>query len=342
MSITIEGTRPARADLMQAIDLANPGTILRFGSGAQSKASETANSLLAATKARDAGVGGVALGEMLTALDGFSPSGEDKGFFGRLFSNAKRDMTAKLRRFETVKDQVEEIKTRMEGHRDQMLEDVETVGRLYSDTLEWFHSLEEHITAGDHRLSEGEAEHTAAKAALPADDTLAAQRLADQRAALDELERRVHDMRLTRQVVMQALPSLRLIQENDRALATKIQSVLTNTVPLWIQQMANAILIQRMAETGEMVKKAGDLTNRLLVENAKLLKEGTTTVRAQIDRGVFDINAVVEANTLLITTLREGVGAAEKAKQARQKERVALDKAEQDIRATLSGMKKAT
>ena len=61
----------------------------------------------------------------------------------------------------------------------------------------------------------------------------------------DDLERRVHDLRLTRQVTMQSLPSLRLVQENDKGLVSKITSTLVNTVPLWRQQLAQAVTIQR-------------------------------------------------------------------------------------------------
>jgi uncharacterized protein YaaN involved in tellurite resistance len=74
----------------------------------------------------------------------------------------------------------------------------------------------------------------------------------------------VYDLRLTRQVAMQALPSIRLIQENDKALASKIQSVIANTVPLWRQQLAQALAIQNMREAGRTLKQATDLTNELL------------------------------------------------------------------------------
>jgi uncharacterized protein YaaN involved in tellurite resistance len=59
-----------------------------------------------------------------------------------------------------------------------------------------------------------------------------AQELRDLRSARDDLERRVHDLKLTRQVTMQSLPSIRLVQENDKSLVTKINSTLVNTVPL--------------------------------------------------------------------------------------------------------------
>src|SRR5690606_1338728 len=94
-------------------------------------------------------------------------------------------------------------------------------------------------------------------------DAVAAHKLRDLRAARDELDRRIHDLRLTRQVAMQALPSIRLVQENDKALAAKIQSVIANTVPLWRPQLAQALALGRMREAGRTLKEATDLTNEL-------------------------------------------------------------------------------
>ena len=91
-------------------------------------------------------------------------------------------------------------------------------------------------------------------------------------AKRDDLERRVHDLKLTRQVTMQSLPSVRLVQENDKALVSKIGSTMANTIPLWRQQLAMAVTIARSAEAGETLKDATDLTNELLTANADALR----------------------------------------------------------------------
>ena len=79
-----------------------------------------------------------------------------------------------------------------------------------------------------------------------------AQNLRDLRSARDDLERRVHDLLLTRQVTMQSLPSIRLVQENDKSLVTKINSTIANTVPLWRQQLAQAITIFRAGQAARV------------------------------------------------------------------------------------------
>ncbi|WP_295042650.1 toxic anion resistance protein, partial [uncultured Paracoccus sp.] len=165
---------------------------------------------------------------------------------------------------------------------------------------------------------------------------LQAQALRDLRAGRDDLERRVHDLKLTRQVTMQSLPSIRLVQENDKSLVTKINSTLVNTVPLWETQLAQAVTIQRSTEAARAVKEASDLTNELLTRNADNLRQANVQIRTQTERGVFDINAVKAANAQLIATIEDSLRIADEGRTRRAAAESDLTKMESDLRDTLA------
>ncbi|MEJ2576000.1 MAG: toxic anion resistance protein, partial [Gammaproteobacteria bacterium] len=167
-------------------------------------------------------------------------------------------------------------------------------------------------------------------------DTLAAQRLRDLRGARDDLERRVHDLRLTRPVTMQSLPSIRLVQENDKSLVGKINSTLVNTVPLWRQQLAQAVTIHRSRAAAETVAAASDLNNELLRANADNLRQANAETRRQTERGVFDIEAVAEANRTLIATIEDSLRIAEEGRAARAKANTELQALEHQLRESLA------
>jgi uncharacterized protein YaaN involved in tellurite resistance len=135
---------------------------------------------------------------------------------------------------------------------------------------------------------------------------------------------------------MQSLPSIRLVQENDKALVTKINSTLVNTVPLWETQLAQAVTIRRSREAAGAVKEASDLTNDLLRKNAETLRDANREVREQIERGVFDIEAVKAANANLIGTIEETLAIADSAKARRAAAETDLARMETDLRDTLS------
>ncbi|MBU1835719.1 MAG: toxic anion resistance protein, partial [Alphaproteobacteria bacterium] len=129
---------------------------------------------------------------------------------------------------------------------------------------------------------------------------------------------------------------------NDKSLVTKINSTLLNTVPLWENQLAQALTIQRSAEAAGAVRDASDLTNDLLRANAKNLRESNTAIRTEVERGAFDIAAIQAANADLIATIDESLAIADEGKRKRAAAEVELQKMEGDLKATLSAAKSRT
>ncbi|MFT8244546.1 toxic anion resistance protein [Roseomonas sp. BN140053] len=330
---------PRVAELAARIDLHDPTSILRFGQDAQGRAAAAADAMLGASRNDATGEAGDALSGLLAHLRGFDPgAGEEKpGLVSRLFGRASSGTVAILQKYETVRGQVEAAGDKLQEQRTRLLEDVEKLERLYAATLDWFHALAEHIQAGEQVLARTDAEAVpkAEWAAEVEQDPLAAQRLRDLRAARDDLDRRIHDLRLTRQVAMQALPGIRLIQENDKALAAKIHSVLANTVPLWRSQLAQALAIHRMREAGSAVQAATDLTNKLLTANAEALRQGNAAARTEIERGVVDLDALKRANAALVGTIEDSLRIAEEGRNRRAAATQELAQAEAEIRRAL-------
>ena len=285
---------------------------------------------------------------MVAALRGFEIRDFDPharpGFLKRLWMKLFGGITpvAKfIQQYEGVRRQVDTITDDLEGHKTQLLQDITSLDKLYEANLEYFHNLELYIIAGEEKLNHidtvmiPQAESNAATE----DNILGAQELRDMRAGRDDLERRVHDLKLTRQVAMQGLPSIRLIQENDKGLVNKINSTLVNTVPLWRQQLAQAVTIFRSAEAAKSVRNATDLTNELLEKNAENLREANRTVREELERGVFDINAVRRANDNLIATVEESLQIADEGKRRRAEAEQTLEQLESELKETLSQAK---
>jgi len=329
------------AALLTELDLDDSHSVLFFGSRAQEQLTTVSDSMLERVRVKDVGPAGEALNDMVLTLRGFDLSGLDPnrkaGWFGRLLGKG-RDAAKVLQRYQAVRDQIEEITGRLEQHKTGLLVDIESLDRLYAANLDYFHTLEAYIAAGEQKLRELD-EHTIpqqAQVVEAGDDTLAAQSLRDLRAARDDLERRVHDLRLTRQVTMQSLPSIRLVQENDKSLVGKINSTLVNTVPLWRQQLAQALTIHRSREAAETVAAASDLTNDLLRANAENLRQANAETRRQVERGVFDIEAVAEANRALIATIEDSLRIADEGRAARSKANVELSALEDQLRQSLA------
>jgi len=213
--------------------------------------------------------------------------------------------------------------------------------RLFDRTLDHFRRLEIYIAAGAEQLRRLDMETLPALTAEVerSKDMVKAQELSDLRARRDDLERRVHDLRLTRQVTMQTLPSIRIVQQNDSALVAKIESTIANTIPLWRQQLAIAVTIARSAEAGDTLKKATDLTNELLTSNAEALRTSTQVIRTQVERGIVDIAAVKQANDSLIATIDDALRIADEGKRQRIEAERQLVASESELKQALVAAK---
>lgn len=333
---------PAKINqLLTEINMADSNSIIFFGSKAQEQLSVISDKMLDGVKNKDIGPAGNDLSEMVATLRGFDVDGLDpnheQGFFDKLLGKAK-PVVKFLQQYEEVRKQIDGITDKLEIHKTTLLTDITTLDKLYAANLDYYHTLEHYIAAGETKLKQLDEQTIPEKAkqAEGTDAVIVAQELRDLRAARDDLDRRVHDLRLTRQVAMQSLPGIRLVQENDKGLVNKINSTIVNTVPLWRQQLATAVTIFRSAEAAKTVKEANDLTNELLKSNAETLKQANAETRKQIERGVFDIETVKEANQLLIATIEESLQIADAGKKARSEAVVQLEACEAALRKTLS------
>jgi len=334
---------------MAEIDMGDTQSIIGFGSGAQAELQEISQAMLQDVRNKDVGPAGDSLRTIVTTIRGFSVSELDvrreRSWWERLLGRAApfAKFTAK---FEKVQGQIDRVTDELLTHEHTLLKDIKSLDMLYQKTLQFYDELALYIAAGEAKLAELDATTIPAKtaevdAAPEADQVMVAQELRDIRAARDDLERRVHDLKLTRQVTMQSLPSIRLVQENDKSLVTKINSTLVNTVPLWETQLAQAVTIQRSVEAAAAVRDANDLTNELLTSNAQNLRESNKVIRTEMERGVFDIEAVKQANADLIGTIQESLQIADEGKARRASAEKDLQEMEANLRDTLASAKAA-
>jgi len=332
---------------MAEIDMGDTNSIIAFGSSAQEELREISQAMLVDVRNKDVGPAGDSLRNMVTTIRGFSVSELDvrrkrswwEKLLGRTAPFAKF-----LSRFEQVQGQLDMVTDNLLGHEHKLLKDIKSLDNLYEKTLDFYDELALYIAAGEEKLKGLDSKTIPAKEAMvekapEGKQVMQAQELRDLRAARDDLERRVHDLKLTRQVTMQSLPSIRLVQENDKSLVAKINSTLVNTVPLWETQLAQAVTIQRSAEAAGAVRDANDLTNELLTANAKNLRQANKTVREEMERGVFDIEAVKTANAELIATIEDSLRIADEGKAKRAAAEVELKQMEAELKTTLASAK---
>ena len=299
--------RAAIEDFLTKLDITNPDHVLLFGADAQKHISDFSESALQAVRTSDTGEVGKMLENLVVELKGFEADAEEpKGIF-KIFHSADNRIERMKARYNKANVNVENIATSLEGYQAQLLKDVAMFDRLYDQNTAYFRQLTLYIIAGEEKLQrvrEGELKELMAKAA-ESGDAMDAQKANDLAAQCDRFEKKLHDLKLTRQVSMQMAPQIRLLQNNDSLLVERIQSTISNTLPLWKNQMVLALGLAHSQQAMQAERAVTNMTNDLLKKNAEALKLGTIETAKESQRGIVDIETLQQTNKSLIETLDE-------------------------------------
>ena len=337
----LSGLSPAEQkavlDFADKIDLTNSGVVLQYGAAAQKNIANFSESTLNAVRTKDMGELGDMVTNLLGELKGFSAEEEEKkGFFG-MFKKASNNLQNIKIKYEKAEENVDRIAEQLEQHQMVLMKDAALLDQMYDKNLEYFKQLSMYILAGEKKLADERAttlQELYAKAqasGLPED----AQAANDYAALCDRFEKKLYDLKLTRQISIQMGPQIRMIQNNDTLMTEKIQTSLVNTIPLWKSQMVLALGINHSKQAMEAQRAVSDMTNELLKKNADMLKVATIETAKESERGIVDIETLQHTNESLISTLDEVMTIQTEGRQKRKDAEAELQRIEGQLRQKL-------
>ena len=302
-----DAEKKAIEDFIAKVDVTNPDHVLLFGADAQKRIADFSQTALEAVKTQETGEVGNMLINLVAELKGFQRDSEEPKGLAKIFSKGEDKITRMKARYSKVSANVESIATSLEGYQTQLLKDIAMFDRLYDQNSDYFHQLTLYIIAGDKKLAQVRATELKAlqEKAAQSGDAMDAQKANDLAAQCDRFEKKLYDLKLTRQVAIQMAPQIRLLQNNDSLLVERIQSTLSNTLPLWKSQMVLALGMHHSQQALQAQTAVTDMTNELLRKNAEALKIGTVQTAKEAERGIIDIETLVQTNQDLIDTINE-------------------------------------
>lgn len=320
----------------EKIDITSSALVMQYGSGAQKKIANFSDTALANVRTKDLGEVGDEIANLVVELKSFDAGEEEKGFLGFFKKQANR-LDGMKARYDKAEVNVNKIASSLEGHQVQLMKDIVMLDKLYETNLAYHKELSMYILAGKKRLKRErkttleELKAKAQRSGLP-EDAQAANDFAQQ---CDSFEKKLHDLELTRMVSVQMSPQIRLVQNNDRLMAEKIQSTIVNTIPLWKSQMVLALGVAHSADAVRAQREVTDMTNELLRKNAEKLKMSTIETARESERGIVDMETLRQTNQSLISTLDEVVKIQEEGKTRRREAEQELGRLENELKQKL-------
>ena len=290
------------------IDVTDQAQVLQFGSSAQSKISAFSDSVLENVKTKNTGEVGNLLSDLVAQIKSFDSSvGADKKGLAKLFYSAKREINKIIAKYNKINNNIDTIENGLEKDKLQMLKDITIFDNMYQKNLDYFKELSLYIIAGERKLDElrnkvlPELKEKAEKSG----EQLDTQKVNDMENTINRFEKRLYDLKTTRIISIQMAPQIRLLQNNEAELVEKIQSSITNTIPLWKNQIVLALGINNAKKALKNQQAVSKLTNDMLVKNSETLKQGAVEIAKESERAIVDIETLKKTNSNIIQTLDE-------------------------------------
>jgi uncharacterized protein YaaN involved in tellurite resistance len=314
---------PAKIDpgvitkLKTEIQIGDRARISTYGDRAQRSVTGYADKILAQTRNHELGDTGKLLTDIILKAKRLDPAAlQDEGFFGKLFGGARAQIEKFKARYDDVAGQIDAVCIELDKRREGLRKDIAMLDDLHEETKVSIGELDAYIEAGKQFAAEFRSVElprlkAAAEAAAKSGETgaglMEAQDYKDAEQALDRLEKRVFYLQQARQIGIQQLPQIRIVQSSDESLMEQLQASTRLTIPLWKQKMVLLLGLQRQKEALDLQRTVTDATNDMLRETSDMMKGQATEIEEASQRGIVDLETLEQTNRDLIETIQSVV-----------------------------------
>ena len=271
MTQALTGTKEVD-DIVSTIEVYNLETIVGFGGEVASEIAKCSDAVLSGMNMRQIDDSGAMLAALSKIMDKFDIEEirEDPGFFGRLFSNMRKQLDKILDKYRTMGDEVDKIYVQLKQYESEIKESNRKLEQMFQSNLGYYHELVKYILAGEQGCQEIAAYIDQRRTDLEQTGDQSIQfELQTLEQAQMMLEQRTHDLRIAENVAMQSIPMIKTMQFANMNLVRKINSAFIITLPVFKQALAQVILLKRQRIQAEAMSALDEKTNEMLLRNAQ-------------------------------------------------------------------------
>ena len=331
-------------EIKNKIEPLDNDALIVYGSNAQQALSKFSHQMLEEVQSKDVGPIGDTLEDLMKKLKMIDPDELTKGkknVFNRIFKRVSKSVNELISKHQSVASQVDRISIQLDHAKEVLVKDVHLLDNLYEQNKDYFDALNVYIAAAELKKEEitQEVLPELRKQADQSNNQMQVQDVNDMMQYLNRLEKRIHDLKLSRQITLQSAPQIRMIQNINQTLAEKIQSSILTSIPLWKNQMAIALTLLRQESASKAQQQVTNTTNELLTKNSEMLKQNSVRTAAENERGIVDIETLKTTQENLVTTIEETLRIQEEGSEKRKSAEKELVEMEEDLKKRLLQIK---
>ncbi|MDJ0332501.1 toxic anion resistance protein [Planococcus sp. S3-L1] len=327
-------------ELAKQIPIGNNEAILTYGANAQNQLSQFSHKMLDHVQSKDIGPVGDVLNDLMKKLQELNPeelTQSKKSGIRKIFSKAKYSIQEMMTKYQKLSSQVDRISIQLDHSKRGLLDDVQMLEQLYDQNKTYFQALNVYIAAAEIKRDEIMSETIPAlrKKAEMSQDQMVYQEVNDMVQYVDRLEKRLYDLQLSRQITIQSAPQIRMIQQTNQTLAEKIQSSIMTSIPLWKNQIAIALTLNKQLKAVEAQKQVTATTNDLLLKNSEMLKMNSIETARENERGIVEIDTLKKTQENLLETIEETLKIQSEGRRNRKAAEIEIGRMEEDLKQRL-------
>ncbi len=308
-------------ELVSKIEVSDMQTIVTFGGEVAEEISKASDIVLNSMNLAQLEKSSAMLNQLTKIMSQFDIEevSEEKGFFGKLFNNAKKQLDKILAKYHTMGDDVDKIYVELRKYEDEIKHSNRNLEQMFEANVNYYHELVKYILAGEQGCREIQAYIEKRRKDLEetGDNSIQFELQACQQALM-MLEQRTQDLRTAENVAMQSVPMIKTIEYSNLNLVRKINSAFIVTLPIFKQALAQAIMLKRQRVQAEAMQALDEKTNEMLVKNAKNSVE-QSKLTAQLASG-----SSIKTETLETTwrTIMDGIAETKRIQEEAQRQRI--------------------
>ncbi len=261
--------------LSKEINLEDSNTIMKFGEETAGEITQLADQILSTMKNNTVESSGAMLKQLNAIMEKFDAQDfakqEEPGFFDKLFGGAKNSIDHLLKKYETMGGEVDKVYAELKGYEREIQTTNGNLENMFNTNVKYYENLQKYIYAGQHlteKLKNEDLKLLEDKASTSGEeiDHISANNL---RQSIDMIEQRIYDLELAKNVALQSLPQIKMIEKGNYNLMRKINSAFIVTLPIFKQSLTQAIALKRQGIQAEAMAALDQKTNELLLKNAE-------------------------------------------------------------------------
>lgn len=294
--------------LSEQIDESNPNSVINFGSELQKTLTNQSDTFLNNVRKSNTGEVGTMINDLLTEINYVDvdelKTSKMKSFLSRipLLNKMVTQVENLFVKYDKITTNIDQISHKVRSGIIVSTKDNAVLQTIFESNVNSIKHLEDIIISGNLRIQKSSEE-----LAYMESNTQRYQdyEISDKRDFINRLDRRMADLKVVRMILMQSLPQIRLVQNNNVSIAEKAQTILTTTLPVWKNQLSLAVAMYRQQQSIEIQQKVSSTTEEILRKNAERLGQNSVAVAKANEQTIVSAETLKQTTTMLINTLNE-------------------------------------